>query len=139
MSRELNGEELERDPYLAACLRAAEGDAPMDEVDWVALRESITASAELPLARLRKERRPARWHRPVVSLAAAAALAAVVLVGGLYRSPAPAPVQTGTVAVTPGVSIEEAMRSDLSDQEFGLVASGRTNADALLQIAANAD
>jgi hypothetical protein len=37
------------------------------------------------------------------------------------------------------VSIEEAMRSDLSDQEFGLVASGRTNADALLQIAANAD
>jgi hypothetical protein len=139
MSRELNREELERDPYLAACLRAAEGDAPMDEVDWAALRGSIEARAELPLARLRKRHRPARWRRPVVSLAAAAALAAVALVGGLDRGPAPAPVQTGTVAVTPGVSIEEAMRSDLSDQEFGLVASGRTNADALLQIAAASD
>ncbi len=139
MSREMNGEELERDPYLAACLRAAEGDAPMEEVDWTALRGSIGARAELPLARLRNRRRSARWRRPVVSLAAAAALAAVALVGGLHRSPAPAPVQTGTVAVMPGVTIEEAMRSDLSDQEFGLVASGRTNADALLQIAANAD
>ena len=139
MSREMNSEELERDPYLAACLRAAEGDAPMDEVDWAALRESIEARAELPLARLRKARRPARWHRPVVSLAAAAALAAIALVGGTHRDSTPPPVQTGTVAVTAGVSIEEAMRSDLSDQEFGLVASGRTNADALLQIAANAD
>ena len=45
MSREMNSEELERDPSLAACLRAAEGDAPMDEVDWAALRESIAARA----------------------------------------------------------------------------------------------
>jgi hypothetical protein len=137
----MNGEELERDPYLAACLRAAEGDAPMDEVDWDALRGSIQARAELPLARLRSRPRAARWRRPLVSLAAAAAIAAVALVGGLNRGPSSpaAPVQTSTVAVTPGVSIEEAMRADLSDQEFGLVASGRTNADALLQIAANAD
>jgi hypothetical protein len=135
----MNGEELERDPYLAACLRAAEGDAPMDEVDWDALRGSIRSRAELPLARLRNRPRPARWRRPLVSLAAAAAIAAVALVGGLRHDPSPAPVQAGTVAVAPGVSIEEAMRADLSDQEFGLVASGRTNADALLQIAAASD
>jgi hypothetical protein len=139
MSRELNGEELERDPYLAACLRAAEGDAPMDEVDWDALRGSIQSRAELPLARLRNRPHHARWRGPLVSLAAAAALAAVALVGGLRHDAAPTPVQTGTVAMTPGVSIEEAMRADLSDQEFGLVASGRTNADALLQIAAASD
>lgn len=125
--------ELERDPYLAACLRAAEGEIPVDEVDWNALRASVVERAELPLRRLRKRSRPRRWAGPVVSLAAAAGIAAVALLGGLDRKPAAAPTDATSVA------IEEVMRSDLTDQEFGIVASGRENTVALLQIAANTD
>lgn len=139
MSLELNREELDRDPYLAACLRAAEGEVPMDEVDWSSLRASIESRAALPLARMRRRSRPRRWTGPIVSLAAAAGIAAVALVGTLHRAPTATPAQSAQVAIAPGLTIEDAMRADVSDQEFGILISGRENADALLQIAANSD
>lgn len=140
MSIESNREELDRDPYLAACLSAAEGEVPVDQVDWAALREAVRSRAELPLERIRiRSRRRHRWTAPLVSLAAAACVAAVALVGGLHRGPTAGPAEAGPVATAPSVTIEEAMRSDLSDQEFGIVASGRGNTVALLQIAAGSD
>jgi len=74
-----------RDPELSAALRGAYGDPP--EADWNALRGAVMVRAELPLARLRRERRtpwPARF-RALVPLAAAAGVVATAFALGVHQ------------------------------------------------------
>jgi tRNA A37 threonylcarbamoyladenosine synthetase subunit TsaC/SUA5/YrdC len=54
-------------------------------------------------------------------------------------APSPAAAPSAQISIAPGLTVEDAMRADLSDQEFGIIASGRENTQVLLQIAANTD
>lgn len=139
MKHEMNERELERDPVLAAALRWAEGEVPMDDVDWTALRSNIRERAELPLARRRALQTVSRrWLRPVVPLAVAAGLAGVMWLG-VYNADAPtdpslAPMQVSEAAAT---TFQEVLLSDVSDQEFRLLMAEHYDSDDLLLIAAS--
>jgi hypothetical protein len=129
------------DPRLQAALRDLEGDAPHEQVDWQALRGAISARAEMPLARRRRVRRTAArgWMRPLIPAAAAAGLATLVLLGTRGDDPA----SLGETAVRGAVpvefvSAEEALRADLSDDEFVVLVSGLGDHDALLSLAVEA-
>ena len=75
-------DDFSRDPArnaeLGALLRGLD-EPPVGEVDWERMRASISARAELPLARLRRQARPWPRLRALVPLAAAASLAAGAL------------------------------------------------------------
>jgi hypothetical protein len=130
--------EMQRDPEIAAALRMIELDPPVAEVDWEALRSSIVARAELPLAQRRtRSARLGRWTRPLVPLAAAASIALAAWVNGAIG---PAPGSAPLVAdngdfVAPAVTPEDAFRAEVTEQEFRLIVSGRADTDALLQLA----
>lgn len=139
MEHEMNGPDPERDPVVAAALRWAEGEVPMDDVDWAAMRTNIRARAEMPLARRRALHAASpRWLRPLVPIAVAAGLGAVMWIGALGGgkpgAPSLAPVSVTSAA---SASIQEVLLSDLSDQEFRLIMADRNDADELLLIAAN--
>jgi hypothetical protein len=86
----MSNDEITRDPELAALLRGAAPEPPVDDVDWERLRGAVSARAELPLARLRRDApRPRRW----LPLSAAAAIAAVALGVSLRPAPEPLPVE----------------------------------------------
>jgi len=122
------------DPELAAALRAIEPEPPFDAVEWDALRSSIVARAELPLARRRsRSARLGRWSRQLVPLAAAASI--TLAVWFTSRPAEEAPLAEGTAVVAPVVSPEDVFEAELSEQEFRLLVSGRANADALLMVA----
>ena len=130
--------EILRDPEIAAALRMIESEPPLQEVDWDALRSSIVARAEMPLARRRtRSARLARWTRPLVPLAAAASIALAVWVNGLGRSePGTAAIaESGTEFVGPSATPEDVFQADLTEQEFRHVVSGRANADSYLLVA----
>ena len=130
--------EIRRDPEIAAALRLIENEPPLEQVDWSALRSSIVARAEMPLARRRtRSARLFRWTRPLVPLAAAASIALAVWANGLGRSePITAPIaESDAEIVAPSVSPEDLFQADLTEQEFRHVVSGRANADALLLVA----
>jgi hypothetical protein len=84
----MSNEEITRDPELAALLRAAAPGPPVDDVDWERLRGAVSARAELPLARLRRDAPRRRW----LPLGAAAAIAAAAFAVALRTEPAPAPL-----------------------------------------------
>ncbi|CAA9338158.1 MAG: hypothetical protein AVDCRST_MAG68-2886 [uncultured Gemmatimonadetes bacterium] len=88
----MSTDEITRDPELAALLRAAAPEPPVDEVDWERLRGAVRARAELPLARLRRDAAPRRTRR-WLPLSAAAAIAAVALGVSLRPAPEPLPVE----------------------------------------------
>jgi len=131
--------EILRDPEIAAALRMIEAEPPLAEVDWEALRSTIVARAELPLAQRRtRSARRARWTRPLVPLAAAASIALAVWVNGLGRTdPATAPIAADAESelLAPTVTPEDVFQADLTKQEFRHLVSGRANADALLLVA----
>jgi hypothetical protein len=138
MKHEMNDQELKPDPLVAAALRWADGEVPMDDVDWAAMRTNIRHRASLPLARRRAlEAASPRWVRPLLPIAAAASIAALLWTGGLDFGASTildmAPVTVG--AAYPS-TIQEALLSDVSDQEFRLLMAGRNDADELLLIAA---
>lgn len=131
-------EELKPDPLIGAALRWADGEVPMDEVDWDAMRTNIRNRAELPLARRRALHVASpRWVKPLLPLAAAAGLAGIFWLGGFggddTAAPTAAPVAVGATNPT---SIREALLSDVSDQEFRLLVADRNDPDELLMIAA---
>lgn len=134
MSNEETSREVAPDPELRAALRLVESEPPLEEVDWDALGSSIRARAELPLARRRAEAEGARarsgaaraW-RPLIPLAAAASIALAVWLGGGEDSPESAPVEP--------VSAEEAFRPDLTEQEFRLLVTGRSDPEGMLRLA----
>jgi negative regulator of sigma E activity len=131
--------EIERDPELAAALRLVEPEPPFAEVDWEALRLSVVARAELPLARRRtRSARLSRWTRPLVPLTAAASVAlALWFTGqrGTQQTTTAAVAHSGPAAVAPSVTPEDVFQADVSEQEFQNMVSGRANPDALLLVA----
>lgn len=125
-----------RDREIEAALRLAESEPPFDEVDWSALRSSITARAEMPLARRRaRSARRARWTRTFVPLAAAASIALALWVTGPFGELATPVARGAPDAVVPAVSPEDVFQADLSEQEFRNIVSGTADADALLLLA----
>lgn len=124
------------DPQLQAALRSLEGEPPVEQVDWEALRRRITERAELPLARRRRTNRQAhRWLRPFLPAAAAAGLVLAVFFS--MRGPGETPALPAGDEPRPEsvVTVEEALRADLSDQEFVLLVSGLEDSDELLRLA----
>lgn len=83
MSTEELTHDPERDPRLAALLAEADPAPAFAPADWERMRARVAESAELPLARLRREERaaPARRLRlrALVPMAAVAGIAAAVL------------------------------------------------------------
>ena len=135
----MNDQELQPDPLIGAAIRWAEGEVPMDDVDWAAMRTNIRSRAALPLARRRAiEAASPRWMKPLIPLAVAAGIATVLWVGGpIGEGPATTQVAPVTVGASPQPSIQEALLSDVSDQEFRLLMADRNDADELLMIAAS--
>ena len=128
-------EELKPDPLIGAALRWVEGEVPLEEVDWAEMRSNIRPRASLPLARRRAMQVASpRWVKPLIPLAAAAGLATVFWLG-IGREDSSLPASTPVAVATP-VSIQEALLSDVSDQEFRLLVADR-DADELLMIAAS--
>ncbi len=87
----MSNEEITRDPELASLLRGAAPEPPVDDVDWERLRGAVSARAELPLARLRRDA-PPRWTRRLLPLGAAAGIAAAAFGVALRPAPAPEPL-----------------------------------------------
>jgi hypothetical protein len=120
-----------RDPLLAAALRAAHAEPPASDVDWDALRSSIRARAELPLARRRREAaaRPRfRWARPLVPAAVAAGIA-LALIGR------PGADGAGNGELLDLLAVEQLLNADVSEREFRLLVAGYDEAEELLRIA----
>jgi hypothetical protein len=139
MRNDMKQDELRPDPLIGAALRWAEGEVPLDEVDWSAMRTTIRNRAAMPLARRRSARRGVpRWVRPLIPIAAAASVAVVVWTGGIGRGGPAGTVVQQTAAASSPISIQEALLTDLSEQEFRVLVSARTDADELLMIAASA-
>ncbi len=138
MEYEMNDQELQPDPLVGAALRWADGEVPLDEVDWAAMRSNIRGRASLPLARRRAiEVASPRWVRPLLPIAAAASIALLLWSGGLdFGGSAAIDVAPVTVGVAGPASIREALLSDVSDQEFRLLMAERNDSDELLLIAA---
>jgi hypothetical protein len=116
-----------RDPELGAALRGAYGEVP--EVDFDALRGSIVAQAELPLARARRAQQRRPWQgrfRSLVPLAAAAGIAGAALAVGVgplaHRSH---PTEHDRQQV------EQILNESLPD--VGDLVSGQAGSDAVLQ------
>ena len=137
MKHEMNDQEPQPDPLVGAALRWAEGEDPLDDVDWAAMRSNIRSRSSLPLARRRAiQVASPRWVRPLLPIAAAASIAVLLWTGGLdFGGSAPIDVAPVTVGANPA-SIREALLSDVSDQEFRLLMAERNDADELLLIAA---
>ena len=137
MKHEMNDQELQPDPLVGAALRWAEGEVPLDDVDWAAMRSNIRSRRSLPLARRRAiQVASPRWVRPLLPIAAAASIAVLLWTGGHdFGGSAPIDVAPVTVGANPA-SIREALLSDVSDQEFRLLMAERNDADELLLIAA---
>lgn len=104
----------ERDPDLAALLRASE---PAAAVNWEQLGTRIGRNAELPLARRRRNRRE-QMHG-VLALATAACLAVMLAI----NSPASS------------LPASEAVLGLTAEQELDRLISGQAEAEALLQAA----
>ena len=138
MKHEMNDQELQPDPLVGAAMRWAEGEVPMEEVDWSAMRTNIRERAALPLARRRALRVASpRWVKPLLPIAAAASIAVLMWTGSIEIG-GPSTVDVAPVTVSTGPSIQDAILSDLSDQEFTrLLVSDRNDPDDLLMIAAS--
>lgn len=107
-----------------------------DDVDWDGLHQSIHDRAELVFARRGKQRVPI-VRRPFVPLALAASLALTLWSG-------PAIVDRITGGSVPAIAVvdldseailREALSEDLTEQEFNLLVTGRSNPEVLLAAA----
>ena len=103
MKHEMNDQELRPDPLVGAALRWAEGEVPLDDVDWAAMRSNIRSRSSLPLARRRAiQVASPRWVRPLLPIAAAASIAVLLWTGGLdFGGSAPIDVAPVTVGANP--------------------------------------
>lgn len=140
-----------QDSQLDEALASLRADSPVDGVDWAALRASVNERAALPLARRRSALRAAEapaapaarhaprrlpgWLRPALPLAVAAGLGAITWAAGLPPFERP---EEGAVVATPyapALTAEDVLEAQLSDGEFHLLVTGRSNPDALLLLA----
>jgi hypothetical protein len=130
-----------RDAELGAALDAFDPVPALSEPEWDRLRAAVRSRAELPLARRRREQRPAAMRRPrwVGGFAAAAAAAAVVAVFALRGAPAD-PLASGAGTDGEGASmravVEEVLGVPVSRAEYELLFATGADTDALLVAAA---
>jgi hypothetical protein len=110
-----------RDPELAALLRSATPQPPMDDVDWEHLRGVANSRAELPLARLRTPARRPRV-RTWLPLGAAAGIAAS-LVFALRPAPAPGPLPAEEARIVDAI-VAESLPSNVDQMLSGDAAEG---------------
>jgi hypothetical protein len=138
MKHEMNEQELEPDPLVGAALRWTDGEVPLDDVDWAAMRTNIRNRAALPLARRRALRAASpRWVRPLIPIAVAASIAVLLWTGDFGAGdPTVANIAPVTVGATLQPTIQEALLADVSEQEFRLLVADN-DSDALLLIAAS--
>ncbi len=131
------------EPWLRERLRAGTPEPPIDEVDWPALRQRIAQRAQPALARLRRSARTAawwdyaaRWARPVLPAAVAAAAILVLMLGRMERAAAPA-AQSATVAsAAERITVEAAIGATPADAETNML-YGTASQDDLLRAAIN--
>ena len=129
--------ELDRDSVLNTedqqALNSLLAEPELSAGEWDSLRDRIERACELPLARRRLAIRPrraafAKWLRPALPLAAAAALLIVLStqldLGNGERPP------VGELGVA-----ERTLLADVSDAEFAQLVSGEADAAALLLMA----
>ena len=108
-----------RDPELAALLRSAAPQPPMDEVDWDRLHGAVVARAELPLAaRRRSARREPRWLPLGIAGIAAASLAIA-----LRPAPDPRPLPLEERRVVDAI-VAESLPSNVDQMISGDAAEG---------------
>ncbi len=153
MRAEIEAHEPERDPALAAALRAAYAEAPLSPERGDALRRRIreralalgsepAAGSTVAVAEPRRQPRSwkagrlgAGWRRPVWAVPAllAATVAAVLLLDGRgARTPPPPPPPPAAIGFG---SAEQALSAELSDAEFARVVTGQDDPAALLALA----
>ena len=128
--------ERSADPLLEEGFAALDDDMPAD-VEWERLRRSIRDQAAPVFANRRKQRYMSQL-RPLMTLAAAASIAGALLVApGLFeRFPDSAPVVAEAPVTRDAEQVlVEALDSDLTDDEFRLVVSGRAYPEELLAFA----
>jgi hypothetical protein len=123
------------DPLLAAAMQELREEAP-PSADWDRLRTSINGSAALPLRR-RRWRRNALSPRGLIPLAAAAGLAFVLWVSPALVERALPPGYGDVIALEfdDEEILVRALDDDLSDDEFHLLVTGRSNPEVLLSFA----
>jgi hypothetical protein len=124
------------DPLLAAAMRELREETP-PSVEWDRLRTSINASATLPLRR-RRWRRNALSPRGLIPLAAAAGLAFALWASPSLVDRALHPGGFGEMIALEFDDEEILVRAldhDLSDDEFHLLVTGRSNPEVLLSFA----
>jgi hypothetical protein len=131
----MRNEGIERDPELGGMLRRIRGEAPLDEVDWPALRRSIGAGAAPALA---LRRRAQRRRRGLFVGALATSVAALLLIPGAPREEIRPSGATGlpSAYASGGLSLVEILDADVTDEEFRTLLEGAADAEALLLLAA---
>ncbi|HEX6746272.1 MAG TPA: hypothetical protein VF092_03075 [Longimicrobium sp.] len=122
-------ENFDRDPGLAGALRGAYGEVP--EVDFDRLRGAVMAQAELPLARLRHERRRTLGgrFRALAPLAAAAGIAGAALALTVGSGP----THPREVSAADRQQVEQIL--DESVPDLGELVSGQSGGEEMLNAA----
>jgi hypothetical protein len=122
---------IERDAELGRLLSGVSGEAPVDDVDWAALRSETVARMAWQAELRRSARR--RW-RAFMGTAMAASVALLFMVS---RS---ANVGGGGEALVAGSpTIDEILATDASDEEVRALLSGAGNAELLLLAASDSE
>jgi hypothetical protein len=118
-----------RDPELGALLAAVSGEAPVNEVDWEALRQRTVERAQAA----KVERRSLR--RRVRAFLGTAMAASVALLFMLTRSGDVG----GGASLSGDPTLDEILASDVSDEELRALLAGAGGVEALLLLAASED
>ena len=120
----------ERDGELVGALRGAYG--PVPEIDFDRLRAGVMAQAELPLARMRRERRGALGgrFRSLVPLAAAAGIAGTALALTFHPGRGDHPRE---LSAADRQQVEQILNESVPD--LGELVSGQSGGEELLNAA----
>ena len=121
-------EKIERDPELSALLSGVSGEAPVDQVDWDAMRRRVQAGTASVIHAKRTGR---RWVRAFMGTAMAASVTLLFMVSRWNE------VGSGSGAFAGNdATIEEILGSDASDEELRALLAGAGGVDELLLLAA---
>ena len=127
--------------WLREQLRAALPEPPVDEVDWAALRQRIARRAEPQLARLRRSARAsawwdyaARWAKPALPAAVAAAAVLALLLGRMQTVPQAQSPAVATATQTQRLTVESAIGASPQDEETSVLFAS-ADRDELLRAA----
>jgi hypothetical protein len=121
----------QRDPELAGLLSGVSGEAPVDEVDWAALRRDTVARMAQQV-RIRQSARR-RW-RAFLGTAMAASVALLFVVSRSVNEGG-----GGESFAGGSPTIEEILATDASDEEVRALLSGAGDAELLLLAASDSE